>query len=119
MGWGNGCFVFVADIETFFGADLTQCAEFGFTPEGQDFTVLLQTAAPVSPKLTGEVFEDFAARHDDDGGALISFAAQVAQRAIFMDKGRIVEEGDPKTVFASPQSERLKQFLNTWRERSI
>jgi polar amino acid transport system ATP-binding protein len=49
----------------------------------------------------------------------MGFAAHVAQRAIFMDNGRIIEEGDPKAVFASPRSERLKQFLNTWRERSI
>jgi polar amino acid transport system ATP-binding protein len=38
---------------------------------------------------------------------------------MFMDDGRVVERGSPRQLFAAPESERLRAFLNTWRERSI
>jgi general L-amino acid transport system ATP-binding protein len=42
----------------------------------------------------------------------MGFAREVAKRVIFMDKGKIVEENDPKTFFENPQQERSKLFLN-------
>lgn len=42
----------------------------------------------------------------------MGFARAVASRVIFMDKGKIVEEGTPKQIFDAPQSARLKQFLS-------
>jgi polar amino acid transport system ATP-binding protein len=42
----------------------------------------------------------------------MGFARRVARRVIFMDEGRIVEEGDPEGFFAQPKSERAKQFLS-------
>lgn len=41
----------------------------------------------------------------------MGFARQVADRVIFMDQGRIVEQAHPKTFFDSPQNERTKAFL--------
>jgi len=41
----------------------------------------------------------------------MSFARDVADRVIFMDDGKIVEEGKPEEVFKSPRHERTKQFL--------
>ena len=41
----------------------------------------------------------------------MGFARQVADRVIFMDEGRIVEQGPPSTFFTSPKSERTKAFL--------
>ena len=41
----------------------------------------------------------------------MSFARDVADRAIFMDQGRIVEQGAAKTLFAQPQQARTQQFL--------
>lgn len=41
----------------------------------------------------------------------MSFAREVADRIIFMDKGQIVETGTPETIFTSPQHPRLQQFL--------
>ncbi|CDK92023.1 L-cystine ABC transporter ATP-binding protein YecC, partial [Klebsiella pneumoniae] len=41
----------------------------------------------------------------------MSFARDVADRAIFMDQGRIVEQGEAKALFASPQQPRTRQFL--------
>ncbi len=41
----------------------------------------------------------------------MSFARDVADRAIFMDQGRIVEQGPAKTLFTQPQQPRTRQFL--------
>ncbi len=41
----------------------------------------------------------------------MGFAQEVADRVIFMDEGRIVEENDPKSFFENPQHERSKEFL--------
>jgi polar amino acid transport system ATP-binding protein len=39
------------------------------------------------------------------------FAEDVADRVVFMDDGRIVEEGPPATVFTNPSHERTRLFL--------
>ncbi|MDU3322723.1 MAG: hypothetical protein E7E70_18520, partial [Escherichia coli] len=41
----------------------------------------------------------------------MSFARDVADRAIFMDQGRIVEQGVAKALFADPQQPRTRQFM--------
>ena len=41
----------------------------------------------------------------------MGFARQVADRVIFMDAGRIVEQGPPTTFFTAPKSERTQAFL--------
>jgi len=41
----------------------------------------------------------------------VGFAQQVASRLIFIDKGRIAEDGDPHTLITNPPSERLREFL--------
>jgi polar amino acid transport system ATP-binding protein len=41
----------------------------------------------------------------------MGFAREVADRAVFMDEGVIVEEGTPDDVFDRPQSDRTKDFL--------
>ena len=42
----------------------------------------------------------------------MGFAAQVADRVIFMDAGQIVEQNTPDEFFNNPQSDRTKLFLN-------
>jgi len=42
----------------------------------------------------------------------MGFAKKVSHRMIFMDEGRIIEEGTPETFFARPQSERTRTFLS-------
>ena len=44
----------------------------------------------------------------------MAFARDVADKIIFMDGGRIVEQGDPKQVIDNPQEERTKQFLSNY-----
>ena len=41
----------------------------------------------------------------------MSFAKEIADRTIFMDDGRIIEEGTPEKIFSNPQNERTKRFL--------
>jgi general L-amino acid transport system ATP-binding protein len=42
----------------------------------------------------------------------MGFARQVANRVIFMDAGRIVEENEPEEFFKHPRHERTKLFLS-------
>lgn len=41
----------------------------------------------------------------------IGFAEKVASRLIFIDKGRIAEDGNPQALIANPPSQRLREFL--------
>ncbi|NMH68699.1 amino acid ABC transporter ATP-binding protein [Bacillus sp. RO3] len=41
----------------------------------------------------------------------MGFAREVADRVLFMDDGKIVEEGEPLSFFSNPQSDRGKEFL--------
>ena len=41
----------------------------------------------------------------------MQFAREVGDRLIFMDEGKIVEEGVPAEVLDNPKQERTKQFL--------
>jgi len=42
----------------------------------------------------------------------MGFARKVSHRIIFMDEGRIIEEGTPETFFAQPKSDRTRTFLS-------
>ncbi len=42
----------------------------------------------------------------------MGFAKEVADRVIFIDEGRIVEEGVPEEIFYNPRGERTKSFLS-------
>lgn len=41
----------------------------------------------------------------------MSFAAEVCDRVLFMDKGVVVEEGPPEVIFRNPANERTRNFL--------
>ncbi len=57
-------------------------------------------------KLAGEGMTMAVVTHE------MGFAREVADRIIFMDEGRIVEEGEPGPFFASPSHERTRAFLD-------
>jgi polar amino acid transport system ATP-binding protein len=42
----------------------------------------------------------------------MGFAREVADRVVFMDMGKIIEEGTPEHFFTSPRHERARNFLN-------
>lgn len=46
----------------------------------------------------------------------MAFARDVADKVIFMDKGQIIEEGNPKDIFTNPSNERTKAFLKSYSE---
>ena len=71
----------------------------------------------LDPEMVGEVLsvmKDLARRgmtmavvtHE------MAFAREVATRVIFMDAGRIIEEGTPEEIFEHPKNQRLKEFLS-------
>lgn len=77
-----------------------------------------EPTSALDPELVGEVLtviKELAA----EGRAMvlvtheIAFAREVADRIIFMDGGRIVEEGEAKAVLDNPHSPRLRQFLSS------
>jgi len=41
----------------------------------------------------------------------MGFARAAADRVVFMDKGRIVEQGTPEELFAHPREERTRDFI--------
>ena len=83
-----------------------------------------EPTSALDPELVGEVLSVMKSLASEGMTMVIvthemGFAAHVANRVVFMDAGRIVEEGAPQMVFATPKSDRLSQFLQTWRERAI
>jgi general L-amino acid transport system ATP-binding protein len=42
----------------------------------------------------------------------MGFARAVANRMVYFDEGRIVEEGPPSQIFEAPEQDRTKQFLS-------
>ena len=49
----------------------------------------------------------------------MEFAKAVADRVIFLDSGKIVEEGSPEEFFTNPKTDRAKQFLNTFTYENV
>jgi ABC-type antimicrobial peptide transport system ATPase subunit len=47
----------------------------------------------------------------------MAFAADIADRVLMFDQGRIVEEGPPDQVLKAPQNPRTRQFLRAALER--
>jgi polar amino acid transport system ATP-binding protein len=41
----------------------------------------------------------------------MGFARDIADRVVFLDGGRILEEGPPDTIFSHPENERTRAFL--------
>lgn len=76
-----------------------------------------EPTSALDPELVGEVLGTIRALAEEKRTMVIvthemSFARDVADRAIFMDHGRIVEQGPAKELFAHPQHERTRQFLD-------
>jgi ABC-type polar amino acid transport system ATPase subunit len=47
----------------------------------------------------------------------MAFAHDVADRCVFLDAGRVVEEGPPAVIFENPRSERLRLFLSRFSQQ--
>ena len=76
-----------------------------------------EPTSALDPEMIGEVLQVISELAADGMTMLIvthemGFARKVADRIIFMDDGRIVEESDPGAFFTHPQSERAQNFLS-------
>ena len=75
-----------------------------------------EVTSALDPELVGEVLEVMI-RLAGDGMTMMvvthemGFAREVGTRMLFLDEGRIGEQGEPKDMFSQPQSDRLRQFL--------
>ena len=76
-----------------------------------------EPTSALDPEMVGEVLQvmkELAA----DGMTMVvvthemGFAREVGNRILFMDEGRIVEQGSPEEVFGNPQHPRLQDFLS-------
>ena len=80
-----------------------------------------EPTSALDPELTGEVLRVIRELAMRDTTMIIvthemAFARDVADTVIFMDDGKICEQGDPKEVFTNPKELRTKQFLSRYRE---
>ena len=76
-----------------------------------------EPTSALDPEMIEEVLQVISELAADGMTMLIvthemGFARNVADRIIFMDEGRIVEESDPEAFFLHPQSERARSFLS-------
>ncbi|KHE00997.1 L-cystine ABC transporter ATP-binding protein TcyN [Pantoea sp. BS_4] len=76
-----------------------------------------EPTSALDPELVGEVLNTIRALAQEKRTMVIvthemSFARDVADRAIFMDQGRVVEQGPAKALFSAPQQARTRQFLD-------
>jgi len=75
-----------------------------------------EITSALDPELVGEVLELVRALAEDGATILMathemSFARDVAHRVVFLDAGRIVEQGTPAEVFGAPREARTREFL--------
>lgn len=80
-----------------------------------------EPTSALDPELVGEVLSTIKeiASEGDMAMLLIThemeFARDVADRVVFTDGGRIVEQGTPEEIFGNPKSPRLQSFLTRFR----
>lgn len=75
-----------------------------------------EPTSALDPELTGEVLKVMKELAEQNTTMVIvthemAFARDVANQVIFMDNGRILEQGNPAQVFENPKEGRTKQFL--------
>ena len=83
-----------------------------------DVILFDEVTSALDPELVGEVLGVLRKLAEAGMTMLIvthemGFVRQVADRVIFMDEGRIVEENNPAEFFDNPQNERTKSFLSS------
>lgn len=82
-----------------------------------DVILFDEPTSALDPEMVGEVL-DVMKELAEDGMTMVvvthemGFAREVGNRVIFMDDGKILEEGTPEEIFGNPQNPRLKDFLS-------
>lgn len=81
-----------------------------------DVMLFDEPTSALDPEMVGEVL-DLMKELAEDGMTMVvvthemGFAREVANRVLFMDDGRVIEQGTPEQIFTSPKNERTQQFL--------
>ena len=75
-----------------------------------------EPTSALDPEMVGEVLDVMKGLAKDGMTMAVvthemGFAREVADRVIFMDAGRIIEQGTPEEIFEHPKSDRLQNFL--------
>ena len=82
-----------------------------------DVILFDEPTSALDPEMVGEVL-DLMKSLADEGLTMIivthemGFAKEVANRILFIDEGKIMEEASPDEFFANPKTERAKEFLS-------
>ncbi len=76
-----------------------------------------EPTSSLDPELVGEVLQVMKTLANEGMTMMVvshemGFAREVGDRMIYMDEGRIVEQGEPKELYSNPQHERTKAFLS-------
>ena len=76
-----------------------------------------EPTSALDPEMVGEVLDVMKElAHEGMTMAVVThemgFAKEVASRIIFMDEGKILEEGSPEAIFSNPQNPRTQDFLS-------
>ena len=84
-----------------------------------DVLLLDEPTSALDPELVGEVEKSIAdAAKSGQTMILVShdmnFVYQVADKVLFLEKGRILEQGTPEQVFNHPKEERTKEFFASY-----
>lgn len=79
-----------------------------------------EVTSALDPELVGEVLSVIKDLAEDGMTMLLvthemRFAYEVSDQIVFMNQGRIEEQGPPKTLFEQPKSTRLSEFLKNIR----
>lgn len=80
-----------------------------------------EPTSALDPELVGEVLKVIKKLAEEKRTMIIvtheiKFAEEVADRIIFMDDGKIIEEGIPKEIIRNPKNNRTKEFLKRYIE---
>ena len=75
-----------------------------------------EPTSALDPELVGEVLDTIKKAANEGYTMLLvshemSFVRNVATRVIFLDGGKILEDGTPREVFGNPKNERVKEFF--------
>ena len=78
-----------------------------------------EPTSALDPELTGEVLKVIKGLADQNTTMIIvthemAFARDVSDKVLFMDDGKILEQGTPEDVFENPKEERTRQFLSRY-----
>ena len=86
--------------------------------------LLDEPTSALDPELVGEV-EKSIANAAKSGQTMVlvshdmSFVAQVADKVLFLDKGRIIESGTPEEIMRHPKEERTNEFFASYKRTYV